>query len=173
MHSCFVEPCMWDSLLNGPDPLPPCQDDNDCEQAVDAGCVVYTNEPLPAIGVLPKDRLNDIIRKWAASVESNTQAIRTIPTSTVLPIGNGTLTAPLQLHAKISSHADNLLKIVDYSQDNVQYQGLEVKLTPETIAILLNQILNNEALHQLFCDLITTCGSASCSIPTNMSVIPQ
>jgi hypothetical protein len=140
---------------------------------IDAHCVVYTKEPLPAVNVLTNDRLNDIIRKWAQGVLAGTQAVSTAPTITATIAGNGTYLQPLQVNVQISTRPENLLKVVnELDENNVQRTGLEVLITDQLVTEIFNRIIQNDNLNLQFCELIRPCLDNTCGIATNLQVQP-
>lgn len=174
MSNCLQPDCNPDIPVPTPTPLPPCEDGEACKEVMDAGCVVYTNEPLPVVNVDTNDRLNDIIRKWALGVQSGTQAVSTGPTPTTLFAGNGTGLQPLLVNVRISGNAANLLKVVNYTDgNNVQQIGLEVLITDAVIAQLLTQIGNSLELSAQLCELVRPCLDNACSIATELAVAVQ
>jgi hypothetical protein len=171
MSNCVPFNCDQDIPVPTPTPLPPCPDGEPCKEVVDAGCVVYTDEPLPAVNVQTNDRLDDIIRKWAQSVLAGTQAVSTDTTPTTTIEGNGTIIQPLKVDVKISSRPQNLLKVVDeIDETNVHRMGLEVLLTNELIASILTMIAGNDTLNQQFCDLVRPCLDNACRLATDLQV---
>jgi hypothetical protein len=151
--------------------LPPCEEGEACGEVVDAGCVVYTGEALPAVNVEPNERLDDIIRGWAETTASGTQAIATQQTLTVAPQGSGTSVNPLRMNVRVSSHPENLLQVVDYvDETSVQRTGLQVKLNMSTVLWILTQIAQNEELKTMFCEVVELCSASSCRIATNLEV---
>lgn len=169
MSNCYQPDCNPDIPVPTPTPLPPCEEGEACKEVVDAGCVVYTGEELPAVNVETNDRLDDIIRKWAETTESGTQAIATQQTLTVSFQGSGTSVNPLRGNVRVSGHPQNLLQIVDYvDETSVHRTGLQVQLTKGTIAWILTQIAGDEELKTLFCEIVELCSASSCRIPTNL-----
>lgn len=173
MSNCLQLDCNPDIPVPTPTPLPPCEDGEACKEVADAACVVYTNEPLPFVNVDTNDRLNDIIRKWAQTTEGGTQAISTANTLSATLTGNGTSIDPLNVDVQVSTNPDNILGIVDYTQDTVHYTGLEVILTNEIIAAILTKIAGNPELNQQFCDLVTPCLDNACNLATDLEVTPE
>lgn len=158
MSNCLPIHCGQNIPVPTPTPLPPCPEGEPCKEVVDAHCVVYTNEPLPAVNVETNDRLNDIIRKWAQAVLEGTQAIAIQPSSTTTTQGNGTYLQPLQVNVRVSSRPQNLLKVVDeVDENNVQRIGLEVLLSDEIIASILTRIIGSDILNLQFCELVKPC----------------
>lgn len=170
MSTCYPLDCSENIPVPTPTPLPPCEEGEACGEVVDAGCVVYTNEALPFVNVETNDRLNDIIRKWAETTESETQAIATLDTETTELAGNGTSVSPLEVHVVVSEHAENLLEVVDYTEASVHYTGLEVRLTSELISQIITQIIENEDLNAQFCELVRPCLDNSCNLATDLEV---
>lgn len=173
MSNCLQPDCNPDIPVPTPTPLPPCEDGEACDEVVDAGCVVYTNEPLTFVNVDTNDRLNDIIRKWAETVEGGTQAVSTEDTITAAIGGNGTSVAPLQVDVQVSANSDNLLQVVDYTQDSVHYTGLEVLLTNEIISRILTMIAGDVDLNVQFCNIVKPCLSDACNLATDLIVTPE
>lgn len=172
MSNCYQPDCNPDIPVPTPTPLPPCPEGEPCKEVVDAGCVVYTDEPLPAVNVQTNDRLDDIIRKWAQGVLAGTQAVSTGPTPTATIQGNGTGLQSLQVNVRVSSRPQNLLKVVDeIDESNVQRIGLEVLLTDELVGSILTRIAGNEALNLQFCELVRPCLDNACRIATDLQVV--
>jgi len=172
MSNCIVPDCDPDIPVPTPVPLPPCEDGEACDEVVDAGCVVYTNEALPFVNVATNDRLNDIIRKWAQTTEGGTQAVSTEGTGTASFEGNGTSVAPLGVHVNVSAHADNMLAVVDYTESSVHYTGLEVLLTDAIVDRIITRIINNPDLNFQFCELVRPCLESACNLATGLVVEP-
>ena len=171
MSNCYQPDCNSDIAVPTPTPLPPCEDGELCKEVVDAGCVVYTGEELPPVGVETNDRLDDIIRKWSETTESGTQAISTQQTLTTTPMGSGLSTYPLKLDVRVSSYPNNLLKVVDYVDEfSVHRTGLQVVLNASAIGSILTQISQNEELRTMFCEIIELCSASSCRIATGLTV---
>lgn len=173
MSNCQPINCNQNIPVPTPVPLPPCPDGEPCNEVIDAHCVVYTNEPLPPVNVQTNDRLNDIIRKWSQGILAGTQAVSTGTTTTTTIQGNGTILQPLQIDARLSSHPQNLLQVVDGPDENgVQRTGLEVALTDEIVAAILTRIQQSDTLSLQFCELIRPCLDNSCGIATGLQVQP-
>jgi hypothetical protein len=154
-----------------PTPLPPCEDGESCKEVVDANCVVFTGDPLDPINVETNDRLTSILQKWAETVASNTQAISTQSTLTATFQGNGTGVNPLKANVLVSSYPLNLLKVVDYVDENsVHRTGLQVVLSTSDVSQLLTKIAENESLRIQFCSIIASCTADVCSIATDLFV---
>ncbi len=171
MSNCYQPDCNPDIPVPTPTPLPPCEDGEPCKEVVDAGCVVYTGEELPPVNVETNDRLDDIIRKWSIATEAGTQAISTQQTLSMTPQGTGTGVNPLRMNVRVSTHPENLLQVVDYTDEfNVPRTGLQVQLTTGTIGWILTQIAGSDELKTLFCELIELCSATSCKIATDLTV---
>lgn len=171
MSNCYQPDCNPDIPVPTPVPLPPCEDGEPCKEVMDAGCVVYTGEALPAVNVETNDRLDDIIRNWAEATEDGTQAISTQQTLSVSFQGTGTGVNPLKANVRVSTHPSNLLQVVDYVDEfSVQRTGLQVKLNESTIAWILTQISGSEELRTLFCEMMELCSASSCKIATNLTI---
>jgi hypothetical protein len=172
MSECLPVDCTPDIPVPMPTPLPPCAEGEACEAVVDAGCVVYTNEPLLPVNVETNDRLNDIIRKWSQAVSAGTQAVSTGNSTTTTLQGNGTGVQPLKVNVQVSSRPENLLKVVDeVDESSVHRVGLEVLLTNELIASLLTKIAGDEALNLQFCELVRPCLDNACRLATDLTVV--
>lgn len=173
MSNCLQLDCNPNIPVPTPTPLPPCEDGERCYELVDAGCVVYTGDALPIVNVDTNDRLDEIINNWAETVEGGTQAISTEETVTATPDGNGTSVAPLKVDVRVSTLPLNLLRVVDYVDDEDEHRvGLEVTLTAETISWILTQITENEDLNEQFCALVRPCLDNACGLPTDLTAEP-
>jgi hypothetical protein len=171
MSNCYQPDCNSDIPVPTPTPLPPCEDGEACKEVVDANCVVYTGEELLPVGVETNDRLDDIIRKWSEATEAGTQAISTQQTLTTAPTGSGLGTNPLRLDVRVSAYPNNLLKVVDYTDEfSVHRTGLQVVLDAAAIGSILTQISQSEELRTLFCEVVELCSANSCKIATNLTV---
>lgn len=172
MSNCYQLDCNPDIPVPTPTPLPPCPDGEACKEVVDAGCVVYTDEPLPTVNVETNDRLDDIIRKWAQAVLTGTQAVSTGATTTATFQGNGTGVQPLKVNVQLSSRPENLLKVVDeVDETSVHRVGLEVLLTDEIIASIITRIIASETLNLQFCELVRPCLDNACRLATDLVVV--
>lgn len=163
MSPCYPVTCQPDIPVPTPTPLPPCEDGEPCAEAMDAGCVIYTNEPLPAVNVQPQDRLNDIIRKWALTVLSQTQAIATAPTNDVVFSGTGLSSSPLAALVKLHPDAHNLIK--------KSAEGLIVKVDLCLLQDLATLINSSAEAHELFCELVAGCASGHCGTAVALQVV--
>ena len=138
----------------------PCLNGEQCIEVIDAGCVAYTDVPLPNIGVNPDDRLNVILAKLNANNSHTT--ISTLKSNSVLFAGTGLTTNPVTATVIVDATiADNIL----VSGIN----GLKVELTTTVILALLAAIEANPALQAKFCEVASNCTPTTCGVPTSIT----
>lgn len=144
-----------------PEGISICLNPEACIDIIDAGCIAYNGYALPKIGVLPTDRLDDILIKL--NTNSPTVAVHSQASSSVTLSGSGLATDPLIASAIIDS-TPGLQNIL-----TVSAAGLKVELTPAVVLSLLQVIEATPSLQAMFCELVSKCTFASCGIPSNIS----
>lgn len=162
MPSCYPVDCTPDIPVPTPTPLPPCTDGEECAEVVDAACVVYTDVPLPAVNVLPNDRLDAIIKKWALAVQGQTQAIATLPTSDITFTGSGHGSLPLKAFVQLNPDSHNLI-----SKTN---EGLLTVVNLCLLQDLATLVTSNAEAHELFCEMVAGCASGHCGTAVNLEL---
>ena len=122
-----------------------CLDGELCDEITWAECVVYRGVSLNNIGVMPNDRLEEILVKLNTNNANKTAAA--VNTTSVVFTGNGLTTAPLTAAVLIDTVVtDNLL--------NVSASGLKVQLTKPVITAMLTTIKTDPVLKALFLSIV-------------------
>ena len=103
---------------------------------------------------------------YVSSLSSSLNNISTLDTFSIDFSGEGTIINPLNASTRIDNTiTDNLLVLTS--------NGLKVQITPQVINNLLVIIRNNTTLMGLFCDMIKSCPTGTCAIPSGLTVDPS
>jgi hypothetical protein len=137
----------------------PCVNGETCEDLYNARCVEYKGAALSNIGVLPKDRLDEILTKL--NVNHTSSGINIGNTNSILLTGAGTVSDPLKANAFIDPVTNNLIVAT--------VTGLKVQFTKQNILSLFTMIEGDADLQAGFCSLITNCSNGVCGVPTGIS----
>jgi hypothetical protein len=139
---------------------PPCVNGEPCEEVISGACVSYDGPNLDTLGVITKDRYDDILQKL--NIDRGALAVATTDTYSNDISGSGLASNPLKVDLVLSPDIHNLTTVTSV--------GVLTKVTFGMVQDIFTTIQGNTTLHDLFCSLIQGCAAGYCGKATGLAV---